>query len=53
MIYNICNFTRCYDDIPHQRMGSYTCKPKTRRQTFVWFFYTLDAARDALISVGI
>ena len=44
-MYKIYDFTKGGIDIPDQRVGTYTCKVKTRKWTLVALSYVLDMAR--------
>ena len=44
-LYKVYDFTKGGTDIIDQRMGFYTCKPKSRRWTITSFSYVLDMAR--------
>lgn len=44
-IYKLYDFTKGGMDIIDQRMGSYSCKPKSRRWPIVAFSYIVDTAR--------
>ena len=44
-MYEIFDFTKGGIDIPDQRVGTYTCKVKTRKWTLVALSYVLDMAR--------
>ena len=44
-IYKVYDFTKGGTDIIDQRMGFYTCKPKSRKRTMTVFSYVIDMAR--------
>ena len=44
-IYKVYDFTKGGTDIIDQRMGFYTCKPKSRKWTITVFSYVIDMAR--------
>ena len=44
-MYKMYDFTKGGIDIPDQRVGTYTCKVKTRKWTLVALSYVLDMAR--------
>ena len=44
-IYKLYDFTKGGTDVIDQRMGSYTCKAKSRKWTLVALSYILDQAR--------
>ena len=44
-IYKVYDFTKGGTDIIHQRVGFYTCKPKSRKWTITMFSYVTDMAR--------
>ena len=41
-IYKLYDFTKGGTDIVDQKMGSYTCKAKSRKWSMVAFYYILD-----------
>ena len=43
-IYKVYDFTKRGKDIINQRMGLYTCKPKSRKLTVTVFSYVIDMA---------
>ena len=43
-IYKVYDFTKGGTDIIDQRMGFYTCKPKSRKWTITVFSYIIDLA---------
>ena len=43
-IYKVYDFTKGGTDIIDQRMGFYTCKPKSRKWTITVFSYIIDTA---------
>ena len=44
-IYKVYDVTKGRTDIIDQRMGFYTCKPKSRKWTITVFSYVIDMAR--------
>ena len=44
-IYKVYDFKRGGTDIIDQRMGFYTCKPKSRKSTITAFSYVIDMVR--------
>ena len=44
-IYKLYDFTKGGTDIVDQKMGSYTCKAKSRKWSMVAFYYLLDTIR--------
>ena len=44
-IYKVYDFTKGGTDIIDQRIGFYTCKPKSRKWTMTLFSYVVDMAR--------
>ena len=44
-MYKVYDFTKGGTGIIDQRMGFYTCKPKSRKLTIIVFSYVIDMAR--------
>ena len=48
-IYKVYDFTKGAADIINQRMGFYTCKPKSRKWTITVFSYVMSSKRNTIL----